>query len=949
MAPSGSDTYPCTQPQPCKSFDRAYRVAIPGATVQVAGGSYPGQTINPDSSKISTADVIFQPASGASVNVTGEIEANGAHFELRDMTIDQINFPRSADDITLRNVINHGMWMQGPSNISIIGGEITCGTCNYHSHIQNASDGHPPTNILWDGVNFHDWASQAGEHVECLQILGGDNVTIRNSIFKNCGTANGGLGATADLHIAWVATGTAMTKNILLENNFFYASGNPYAIQMDDYANIDLRNNSISGPIMIWDRSGPGTGIDITGNILRASPCTAESNGVPINWRYNVIQGGTCGSTDKNAAAGFIDANNNLHLATSSAAINAGDPATFPATDIDGQGRPMGSAPDAGADEAGTTTAPPPTSPPPTTDTTAPSPVSGLYVSASTQTSVTYAWNPATDNVGVSGYNMFQNGIMVGSTSALFYTYNGLVCGTTYSFAVQTYDASNNTSDIGYALNVASTSPCSGSGDTTAPTAPGGLAATGATSTSISVAWTASSDGVGVAGYGRYVNGVLVSSGPGLSYSFTGLTCGTGYLLAVDAYDAAGNRSGKTQVTAATGACTSPPPPSSGTANLWIDSNGGSCTRQASGAAYSDAAACSWNAAYQAARSGDLILVRAGSYGVTSIGPTNTALTSAVTIQAESGATVNVDSLTTSGDWLTLKNITIPTGNNHARGWFTTASNITLDNVNVTGPWANVKITGGASVTWKNSGLGTPGNTQIRLCAQGDGEPMELSNVSNLLLSNIDFYPFQPELGNSACGPDSNMHLETIRVWDGVNGWKLERSRFHRGDGSGSARVFFSKISGTDPSNITFVNNWFGSSSGTVSIYLTANSACNNYVFAYNSWEEGFVDQCSPKNSLLMVGNAAVEPSYDCMGTVSTRNLWVWNAGGSCGSDQWVIDPGNSLNALKFASDGYHLQAGSPAINAGETTLCAQYTGGVDIDGRPRSGTCDAGPDEFGN
>jgi hypothetical protein len=85
------------------------------------------------------------------------------------------------------------------------------------------------------------------------------------------------------------------------------------------------------------------------------------------------------------------------------------------------------------------------------------------------------------------------------------------------------------------------------------------------------------------------------------------------------------------------------------------------------------------------------------------------------------------------------------------------------------------------------------------------------------------------------------------------------------------------------------------------------------------------------------------------MGTVNTRNLWVWNAAGSCGSDQWIVDPSNSLNALKYASDGYHLQAGSPAINAGESTLCAQYTGGVDIDGRPRSGTCDAGPDEFGN
>ena len=41
------------------------------------------------------------------------------------------------------------------------------------------------------------------------------------------------------------------------------------------------------------------------------------------------------------------------HLAPGSAAIDRGDPNRYPATDIDGQTRPMGLAPDAGADEAG--------------------------------------------------------------------------------------------------------------------------------------------------------------------------------------------------------------------------------------------------------------------------------------------------------------------------------------------------------------------------------------------------------------------------------------------------------------------------------------------------------------------------------------------------------------------------------------------------------------------
>ena len=172
-------------------------------------------------------------APAAKVVVKAELDVRAAHLELRGMTIEQVNFLRSADDVTLRNVINHGMWMQGPSNISIIGGEISCGFCAYHSHLQNGgADAAPPRNILFDGVNFHDWHSVSGEHTECLQILGGDNITIRNSTFRSCGTGNGGLGATGDLFIGWLGGNGPVTKNILLENNFFYPSGNHFAIQM---------------------------------------------------------------------------------------------------------------------------------------------------------------------------------------------------------------------------------------------------------------------------------------------------------------------------------------------------------------------------------------------------------------------------------------------------------------------------------------------------------------------------------------------------------------------------------------------------------------------------------------------------------------------------------------------------------------------------------------------
>ena len=52
-------------------------------------------------------------------------------------------------------------------------------------------------------------------------------------------------------------------------------------------------------------------------------------------------------------------------------------------------------------------------------------------------------------------------------------------------------------------------------------------------------------------------------------------------------------------------------------ANLWVDPNGGTCTRSVSLATYVDASACpSFQAAYQAASLGDRVLVKAGSYGL---------------------------------------------------------------------------------------------------------------------------------------------------------------------------------------------------------------------------------------------------------------------------------------------------------------------------------------------
>ncbi|MFB8760620.1 glycoside hydrolase family 6 protein [Streptomyces nigra] len=79
-------------------------------------------------------------------------------------------------------------------------------------------------------------------------------------------------------------------------------------------------------------------------------------------------------------------------------------------------------------------------------------------------------------------------------------------------------------------------------GDTTAPTAPAGLRATAKTASSVSLAWTAATDDVGVTGYDVYRDGTRVgSTATGTTYTDTGLSAATAYSYTVRARDAAGN------------------------------------------------------------------------------------------------------------------------------------------------------------------------------------------------------------------------------------------------------------------------------------------------------------------------------------------------------------------------------------------------------------------------
>lgn len=84
--------------------------------------------------------------------------------------------------------------------------------------------------------------------------------------------------------------------------------------------------------------------------------------------------------------------------------------------------------------------------------------------------------------------------------------------------------------------------------DTEIPFAPGGLTASGITTSGAQLTWRAATDNIGVIGYRLFQDGVEVAELTAVTHSVTGLRTATAYTFAVAAYDAAGNISPQSEV-----------------------------------------------------------------------------------------------------------------------------------------------------------------------------------------------------------------------------------------------------------------------------------------------------------------------------------------------------------------------------------------------------------------
>ena len=242
-----------------------------------------------------------------------------------------------------------------------------------------------------------------------------------------------------------------------------------------------------------------------------------------------------------------------------------------------------------------------------------------------------------------------------------------------------------------------------------------------------------------------------------------------------------------------------PPPPPFSSANLWVDANGGSCTRSTAVVGYNDATACgSFLAAYAAAQSGDTV-----------------------------GVTGSLGNQFFAGDWQGnqpsgTKTLTF-TGQpgNKVRQLVFGSPNLTFDGINVDAGGAKTSgatfENGGDRFTFKNGSIGNVVD-----------EKGALVTGAGIVFENTYFHDVRIAT--------SGVHNEC--VWAGVpEGMRITNSEFFN---CATMDIFFTYPDYWNPlpppyGNVTLENNQFdvprsfGGSPNGYSVYITKNGAQNQF------------------------------------------------------------------------------------------------------------------------
>ena len=181
-----------------------------------------------------------------------------------------------------------------------------------------------------------------------------------------------------------------------------------------------------------------------------------------------------------------------------------------------------------------------------TSDNEAPTVPTNVTLSNITTSKITVSWTASTDNVSVTGYDIYVNDIYQDNITGTTTTLEDLLPNNSFSIKLLAKDFANNKSSF--------TTPVVGKTlvDNTPPSVPTNLVVSNETDTSFKIAWDASTDDSFVGTYHIYLNGNFFFKTSKLNYTVTGLTKSTNYNVTVLASDIAGNESAQSSIIVAT-------------------------------------------------------------------------------------------------------------------------------------------------------------------------------------------------------------------------------------------------------------------------------------------------------------------------------------------------------------------------------------------------------------
>jgi chitinase len=203
-------------------------------------------------------------------------------------------------------------------------------------------------------------------------------------------------------------------------------------------------------------------------------------------------------------------------------------------------------------------------------DTTPPTVPGNLTSPSQTSTSISLGWSASTDAGGVASYDVLRNGAVVATVAATSFTDGTLASNTAFGYAVRARDTAGNVSAASPSITVMTlgATPCAA-----VPGVPTGLSSASQTTSSVSLAWNASTAPNCTVSYRVFVNGAQNLTSTTASATVTGLAADTAFSFQVSAVTAAGASAQSAPITVRT--ARNPPPSAHFITGYWQNFNNG--------------------------------------------------------------------------------------------------------------------------------------------------------------------------------------------------------------------------------------------------------------------------------------------------------------------------------------------------------------------------------------